>query len=135
MHRLDAEAAMNRCGSARLGRQDVGPGFGNVLVALAQHGAHLQRFAVVRATHAHDHAPAASRIVLDQLAIENLAVVVDPETGNRPLVRFQEVEGTALEVDDVAQAVVRRVDRKSTRLNSSHYCATRMPSSALKQKN
>src|SRR3546814_7238700 len=53
---------------------------------------YLQRFAVVRATHAHDHAPAASPIVLDQLAIENLAVVVDPETGNRPLVRFQEVE-------------------------------------------
>src|SRR3546814_8532299 len=27
----------------------------------------------------------------------------------------------------------RRPDRKSTRLNSSHYCATRMPSSACKQ--
>src|SRR3546814_10016043 len=27
-----------------------------------------------------------------------------------------------------------RIDRKSTRLNSSHYCATRMPSSACKQK-
>src|SRR3546814_4055838 len=27
------------------------------------------------------------------------------------------------------------VDRKSTRLNSSHYCAPRMPSSACKQKN
>src|SRR3546814_8092622 len=26
-------------------------------------------------------------------------------------------------------------DRKSTRLNSSHYCASRMPSSALKKKN
>src|SRR3546814_3226069 len=29
----------------------------------------------------------------------------------------------------------RREDRKSTRLNSSHKCATRMPSSALKKKN
>src|SRR3546814_2220559 len=28
-----------------------------------------------------------------------------------------------------------RVDRKSTRLNSSHYCATRMPSFACKKKN
>src|SRR3546814_5995946 len=27
------------------------------------------------------------------------------------------------------------LDRKSTRLNSSHYCATRMPSSAWKKKN
>src|SRR3546814_6157386 len=27
------------------------------------------------------------------------------------------------------------VDRKSTRLNSSHYCAYRMPSSACKKKN
>src|SRR3546814_8536981 len=26
------------------------------------------------------------------------------------------------------------LDRKSTRLNSSHYCASRMPSSALKKK-
>src|SRR3546814_10375852 len=29
----------------------------------------------------------------------------------------------------------RRPDRKSTRLNSSHYCEVRMPSSALKKKN
>src|SRR3546814_8181329 len=33
---------------------------------------------------------------------------------------------------DVAQKLLgaHRIDRKSTRLNSSHYCATRMPSSA-----
>src|SRR3546814_10120071 len=34
---------------------------------------------------------------------------------------------------DVLPELVR--DRKSTRLNSSHYCATRMPSSAWKKKN
>src|SRR3546814_9940000 len=35
-------------------------------------------------------------------------------------------------VDDVLEAVG---DRKSTRLNSSHYCASRLPSSACNQKN
>src|SRR3546814_10249970 len=34
-----------------------------------------------------------------------------------------------------AEASVARGDRKSTRLNSSHYCASRMPSSAYKKKN
>src|SRR3546814_7940095 len=33
------------------------------------------------------------------------------------------------------QATARGEDRKSTRLNSSHSCATRMPSSASKKKN
>src|SRR3546814_14376020 len=37
-----------------------------------------------------------------------------------------------LDEDDVAELPLREVgeDRKSTRLNSSHYCASRMPSSA-----
>src|SRR3546814_10456343 len=43
-----------------------------------------------------------------------------------------ELEGKAL---DGGQEIGRCVaDRKSTRLNSSHYCATRMPSSACKKK-
>src|SRR3546814_8372841 len=33
-----------------------------------------------------------------------------------------------------AKKVVEDIDRKSTRLNSSHSCASRMPSSACKQK-
>src|SRR3546814_10725555 len=32
-----------------------------------------------------------------------------------------------------AQIAGTQIDRKSTRLNSSHYCASRMPSSALKK--
>src|SRR3546814_6409446 len=31
-------------------------------------------------------------------------------------------------------SVIPDTDRKSTRLNSSHYCASRMPSSAIKKK-
>src|SRR3546814_8024578 len=36
---------------------------------------------------------------------------------------------------DVLHADYIRTDRKSTRLNSSHYCESRMPSTACKQKN
>src|SRR3546814_4953875 len=40
------------------------------------------------------------------------------------------VGGPVRELLDGAQLAVRMRDRKSTRLNSSHSCATRMPSSA-----
>src|SRR3546814_5578876 len=43
--------------------------------------------------------------------------------GITPTVRHADYLGSWLEV-------LREEDRKSTRLNSSHYCATRMPSSA-----
>src|SRR3546814_6620179 len=36
-------------------------------------------------------------------------------------------------VEIVRRAIQSPVDRKSTRLNSSHYCASRMPSSACKK--
>src|SRR3546814_3162705 len=36
--------------------------------------------------------------------------------------------------DQAAYDAMVRIDRKSTRLNSSHYCASRMPSSACKKK-
>src|SRR3546814_1911745 len=37
-------------------------------------------------------------------------------------------------VADGRLAVIQRLDRKSTRLNSSHYCAPRMPTSDCKNK-
>src|SRR3546814_8998285 len=45
------------------------------------------------------------------------------------LARFA-VVATAHTGDRAAAAPGIRIDRKSTRLNSSHYCASRMPSSA-----
>src|SRR3546814_16151965 len=39
-------------------------------------------------------------------------------------------EKACVEGVDVGAQEIERLDRKSTRLNSSHYCATRMPSSA-----
>src|SRR3546814_10576928 len=39
------------------------------------------------------------------------------------------IEGNKLEID-FDHSGRKRVDRTSTRLNSSHYCATRMPSSS-----
>src|SRR3546814_4628365 len=47
------------------------------------------------------------------------------------------VEAIGHDLADVRHAVLQRAerakDRKSTRLNSSHYCASRMPSSACKK--
>src|SRR3546814_6564609 len=53
---------------------------------------------------------------------------------------FPNVDGpVSASADDLSSLFVMPVgvvvDRKSTRLNSSHYCTTRMPSSAGKKKN
>src|SRR3546814_3380034 len=56
----------------------------------------------------------------------NMAVVVNLDTVRRP-VQSEQVRHVA---QDLALG-----DRKSTRLNSSHSCASRMPSSACKKKN
>src|SRR3546814_4278908 len=56
----------------------------------------------------------------------------------RMLVEFAVVQRNAYRyalhhLDPVAGGVLRRQDRKSTRLNSSHYCACRIPSTACKK--
>src|SRR3546814_7275908 len=61
------------------------------------------------------------------------------EQGKRTDTRFDRIitiyvaahEGETIAGADVVVAA-EKVDRKSTRLNSSHYCASRMPSSACK---
>src|SRR3546814_5696063 len=52
-----------------------------------------------------------------------------------PLFLFFRPGNEVIQIDDIsfskdARALLRVEDRKSTRLNSSHYCAPRLPSSA-----
>src|SRR3546814_3718564 len=66
-----------------------------------------------------------------------------PRAGNRRTLRARDGSGRAERQQGVhgggvalrhCQLAVAARDRKSTRLNSSHYCAPRMPSSAYKKK-
>src|SRR3546814_11918238 len=54
--------------------------------------------------------------------------VRDEEVEIRGIGREQDERAEARRTDGIA--LRHRLDRKSTRLNSSHYCASRMPSSA-----
>src|SRR3546814_4290325 len=68
---------------------------------------------------------------------DGLAPAFAAQADRRHAVAAHEAELAGL-IDDAAQAVgeaagAGAVDRKSTRLNSSHYCASRMPSSACKK--
>src|SRR3546814_20078452 len=49
---------------------------------------------------------------------------------HRPAVRHRALQGVEPKAGDVHVLHCLRGDRKSKRLNSSHYCASRMPSSA-----
>src|SRR3546814_20716888 len=61
-------------------------------------------------------------------ARDDEGVVVDEGHATVLLQRRQRLGG-ALEGDDLGAELLGSLDRKSTRLNSSHYCASRMPSS------
>src|SRR3546814_968389 len=59
------------------------------------------------------------------------AGAVAPTAGNWPSMLI----GWPLNVTlDIAHLMRGRIDRKSTRLKSSHYCASRLPSSACRKK-
>src|SRR3546814_8065913 len=74
----------------------------------------------VAAVAATSQSIAARALELIEVDYEVLPWVMDVEEANRP---------DAPILHDFA-----RLDRKSTRLNSSHYCASRMPSSACTKK-
>src|SRR3546814_2937648 len=80
-------------------------------------------------TQRRDHAVAV-RLRLARLEdgdrIEQIAVAVEIDAGIGLAADIAEQRGTA----DVAAIFVAGGDWKRTRLNSSHYCASRMPSSA-----
>src|SRR3546814_3558742 len=84
--------------------------------------------------------------MLEQRARNIASAQVDALARARPVIATREladgsreaVPVAALRVDDVLRVSAGDVvpadgDRKSTRLNSSHSCATRMPSSACKK--
>src|SRR3546814_6593466 len=70
--------------------------------------------------------PKASALFIEMLTSEK-----DPETTLR---RLNEAGVLGRFLPDFGRVVAQMQDRKSTRLNSSHYCASRMPSSACKKK-
>src|SRR3546814_9491890 len=65
------------------------------------------------------------------IAIQQQALEGKPEAIARDIKALDESSHTLLEAAEAQQAAERGAeDRKSTRLNSSHSCASRMPSSA-----
>src|SRR3546814_4319204 len=86
----------------------------------------------------HDDQRRQSRVG-DFPADHRIILRLQPEEGNRVAAERVGAEGQDQQfrredADAVYRLVERREDRKSTRLNSSHYCATRLPSSACTKK-
>ena len=73
-------------------------------------------------------APAPSQVQLEQMF---QAALHTPDHGKLEPYHFVVIQGTGLsKLESLLKAAVTELDRKSTRLNSSHPSSSRMPSSA-----
>ena len=71
------------------------------------------------------------QVMEDYGAVSSVKVVMDRETGKSKGFAFIEMEDDAAAAKAIAELNgAEYIDRKSTRLNSSHRCTSRMPSSA-----
>src|SRR3546814_7541994 len=84
-------------------------------------------------------------LAADQIIMAPHAMLgpIDPQIGGFPAASLARVvrdkpiariDDQTLLYADIGEKATHQVDRQSTRLNSSHYCASRMPSSACQKK-